>query len=112
MRPALRSRAARLAPVLVLLALVAAPPAARAGDDLTRERNLVQGLDSVIEQNRADGERVLSVGGEPFNTEAEKIAVAHRFFTGETRRFDVLYQERDGSKRVLPVTLTPSEEPR
>ncbi len=115
MPSALRFRPARLAPVLalvVLLALAAAPRAARAGENFTRERNLVQSLDSVIEQNRAEGERVLSVGGAPFNTESEKIAVAHRFFTGEQRRFDVLFEERDGSKRVLPVTLTPSEEPR
>jgi len=107
MRRRHRSRSAWL--LAALLLVLCAPRGARADDPPTPEQNLVETLDSVIEQNRAKSERVVSVGGAPFATEAEKIAVAHRFFTGEQTRFDVLYEEPGGAKRAMPITLTPSK---
>jgi hypothetical protein len=108
-RQGFRSSRFRLVAAVLLLA-VWCPLGARAEDEMSRERNLVVGLDAAIEQNRAEGERVLSVGGEPFKTEAQKLAVAHLFFTGEKTRFDVLYEEPDGSKRQMPITLTAEAE--
>jgi len=119
MDPTTRWQAARLAawwrargsaPLAVLLLLLCGPLGARAEGDPTPEQNLVEGLDVVIEQNRAEGERVVTVGGEPFETEAQKLSVAHLFFTGEKTRFDVLYEEPGGAKRTLPVTLNPEQQ--